>query len=46
MYRKGLGVTADANTEIQYFILAALEQDAFALNNLGSMYYIGLGVYR
>lgn len=46
LYREGIGVTKDANTAIQYFILGALEDDAFALYNLGNMYYFGSGVTK
>ena len=43
-YRKGIGVTQDYKTALQWFTLAAEQGDPVSQYNLGIMYSFGLGV--
>jgi hypothetical protein len=40
------GLPVDYNKAFKYYSLAAAQNDAIALNNLGSLYYNGIGVQR
>lgn len=40
------GATADYDKAFEYYAKAAMQDDAVGLNNLGSLYYSGIGVAR